>query len=84
LYEDDGDGFGYKHGKYLLTYYEAQKLSRETESEGGEVVIKIARSEGQWSRPNRHLHVRLLLGNNTQVLEFESIRFWGYKNAIDL
>jgi len=70
LYEDDGDGFGYKHGKYLLSYYEAQKLSSETESEGGEVLIKIARSEGQWSRPNRHLHVRLLLGNNTQVLKF--------------
>ncbi|KAG0617198.1 hypothetical protein M758_5G172100 [Ceratodon purpureus] len=67
LYEDDGDGFGYKHDKYLLTYYEAQQLPRPSKNDAAEVVIKVARFEGQWPRPNRKLHIRLLLGNTAQV-----------------
>lgn len=65
IYEDDADGFGYESGNYLLTTYEAQQSPSEN---GGEVVVRIARSEGDWTRPDRKLHVRLLLGHTTQVL----------------
>lgn len=77
LYEDDGDGFGFKHGKYLLTRYAAHRLSSESGNNGGEVVIRIAHTEGQSSRPNRHLHVRLLLGHSTQVCGFAKHRIFG-------
>ncbi|XP_024399119.1 uncharacterized protein [Physcomitrium patens] len=63
LYEDDGDSFGFKHGKYLLTHYEAQQFKED----GDEVVVRVVHSEGQWTRPNRKLHVRLLLGSTTEV-----------------
>jgi hypothetical protein len=77
LYEDDGDGFGYKHDKYLLTYYEAQQLPRPSKNHAAEVVIKIARSEGDRPRPNRKLQIRLLLGNTAQVgpLVFKTIEY---------
>ena len=67
LYEDDGDGYGYKHDKYLLTYYEAQQLLPSNKNDAAQVVIKISRSEGQWPRPHRKLHICLLLGHTAQV-----------------
>jgi hypothetical protein len=66
LYEDDGDGFGYKNGDYLLTHYEAEKVS-SLSAKDGEVVIRIASVEGHRERPKRTLHVRLLIGQNVQV-----------------
>ena len=68
LYEDEGEGFAYKNGEYLLTYYEAELVSGELAKNGGEVVVRIAKSEGQRQRPKRTLHVRLLVGDTTQVL----------------
>jgi hypothetical protein len=68
LYEDDGDGFGYKNGDYLLTHYEAEKVS-SLSAKDGEVVIRIASVEGHRERPKRTLHVRLLIGQNVQVSE---------------
>lgn len=69
MYEDDSDGFGFESGNYLLTTYEAQKLStsKSGNDDGGEVLVRVARSEGNWSRPARKLQVRLLLGNSTEV-----------------
>lgn len=67
LYEDDADGFGFESGNYLLTTYEAQQLPSKNGTDGGEVVVRVARSEGTWSRPDRKLHVRLLLGHATEV-----------------
>jgi len=67
LYEDDGDGFGFENGNYLLTTFEAQQLPSKNGNDGGEVVVRVARSEGNWARPDRKLHVRLLLGNSTEV-----------------
>lgn len=71
LYEDDGDSFSFASGDYLLTTYEAQQSPSKNGTDGGEVVVKVARSEGNWTRPERKLHVRLLLGNTTEVLEFK-------------
>jgi alpha-glucosidase len=68
LYEDDSDGFGFERGNYLLTTYEAQLLSSKSGNDGGEVLVRVARSEGSWSRPARKLQVRLLLGNSTEVV----------------
>ena len=80
MYEDDTDGFGFKTGKYLLTTYEAQQLPSENGlNDGGEVLVRVARSEGDWARPDRKLQVRLLVGHTTQVLgqtikTFEDLR----------
>jgi len=68
LYEDDGDGFGYKNGDYLITHYEAEKIWAPS-AKDGEVVIRIASIEGHRERPKRTLHVRLLVGENVQVLQ---------------
>lgn len=68
LYEDEGEGFAYKNGDYLLTHYEAELVSGELAKNGGEVVVRIAKTEGQRQRPKRTLHVRLLVGDTTQVL----------------
>ena len=69
MYEDDADGFGFEAGNYLLTTYEAQQFPSENGNDGGDVVVRVARSEGDWKRPYRKLHVRLLVGNTTQVLD---------------
>jgi alpha-glucosidase len=66
LYEDDGDGFGYKNGDYLITHYEAEKICAPGDNDE-EVVIRIASVEGHRERPKRILHVRLLVGENVQV-----------------
>ena len=67
MYEDDADGFGFQTGNYLLTTYEAHQLPTEKGNDGGEVVVRVVRSEGDWTRPDRKLHVRLLVGHTTQV-----------------
>jgi alpha-glucosidase len=59
LYEDEGEGFGYREGEYLLTTYQAVL-------ERGVVEVSIAQEEGQRPRPVRELHVELLTG--TEVL----------------
>ncbi|KAG0578554.1 hypothetical protein KC19_4G032600 [Ceratodon purpureus] len=66
LYEDDGEGFGYQDGDYLLTHYEAEKVSTPN-AKYGEVVIRVASTEGRRERPKRTLQVRLLIGEDVQV-----------------
>ncbi|PTY08891.1 alpha-glucosidase [Opitutaceae bacterium EW11] len=46
LYEDDGDGFSYQKGNYLLTTYQA-------ETKNGQVVVTVKSTEGQRPRPVR-------------------------------
>lgn len=60
LYEDDGDGFDYLSGDYLLTTYEAIRV-------GNHVTVSVASTEGSRPRPARGLHVRLLLGCNREA-----------------
>ncbi|XP_042039344.1 alpha-glucosidase 2-like [Salvia splendens] len=60
LYEDDGDGYEFSKGGYLLTTYVAERLSSV-------VTIKVLKSEGSQERPNRRLHVQLLLGKYSTI-----------------
>lgn len=60
LFEDDGDGYEFTRGNYLITYYTAQ-------CESSVVTIKASNSEGSWKRPRRHLHVKLLLGGYAMI-----------------
>ncbi len=55
LYEDEGEGYGYRDGAYLLTRY------RATRSERG-WTIEVASSEGAWERPRRRVEVVVLPG----------------------
>ncbi|KAI3987673.1 hypothetical protein MKX01_028407 [Papaver californicum] len=60
LYEDEGDGYEYSEGEYLLTYYAADLQSSV-------VTINVSKAEGSWTRPKRRLHVQLLLGGGAMV-----------------
>ncbi|KAK4422453.1 Alpha-glucosidase 2 [Sesamum alatum] len=60
LFEDDGDGYEYTKGGYLLTTYVAEKQSSL-------VTVKVLKTEGSWKRPNRRLHVQLLLGKGAKI-----------------
>jgi alpha-glucosidase len=53
LYEDDGDGYAYRDGNYLLTTYEAVR-------QGDEVIVRVAHAEGKRPRPDRRVVIQLL------------------------
>lgn len=63
LFEDDGDGYGYTKGSFLVTHYIAERHSST-------VTVKISKIEGDWQRPKRRVHVQLLLGGGAMVLLF--------------
>ena len=63
LYEDAGDGFGYRDGDYLLTMYEAV-LEDEV------VEVRVKEQSGQWPRPSRAVEVEVLTQSGTR-------RAWG-------
>jgi alpha-glucosidase len=58
LYEDDGDGYSYQDGNYLLTTYEAMQ-------KGNEIMVTVAHSEGRRPRPPRAVVVRVLTDSGT-------------------
>ncbi|XP_044481908.1 alpha-glucosidase 2 isoform X2 [Mangifera indica] len=60
LFEDDGDGYGFTEGQYLLTHYLA-------ELQESVVTVRISATEGSWKRPQRHLNVKLLLGEGAMI-----------------
>ncbi|RWR87274.1 Glycoside hydrolase [Cinnamomum micranthum f. kanehirae] len=60
LYEDDGDGYEFTRGEYLLTYYVAELQSSV-------VTVKVSKTEGSWRRPKRRIHVNLLLGEGAKL-----------------
>lgn len=60
LYEDAGEGLGYRTGEYLVTRYEAVRRGRR-------VVLRVAGEEGRRPRPRRTLEVRVV--TPTGVLE---------------
>ncbi|CAN6918315.1 unnamed protein product [Brassica oleracea] len=60
LFEDEGDGYGYTKGKFLITNYIAEKHSSI-------VTVKVSKTEGDWQRPKRRVHVRLLLGGGAML-----------------
>jgi alpha-glucosidase len=55
LYEDEGDGYGYQHGQYLLTTYSAEK-------QGNKVIVKIADEEGGMKCPKRKVNIEIITG----------------------
>ncbi|KFK39663.1 hypothetical protein AALP_AA3G273200 [Arabis alpina] len=60
LFEDDGDGYGYTKGRFLITHYIAEKYSSI-------VTVKVSKTEGDWQRPKRRVHVQLLLGGGAML-----------------
>ena len=63
LFEDDGNGYEFTKGGYLLTHYVAELHSSV-------VTIRVSGMEGSWKRPKRRLHVQLLLGGGAMVNHF--------------
>lgn len=53
LYEDAGNGFGYKQGDYLRTFYSAKQT-------GDEVVVSIAKTDGKRARIDRTVKIVLV------------------------
>uniref|UniRef100_A0A2N9EDB9 DUF5110 domain-containing protein n=1 Tax=Fagus sylvatica TaxID=28930 RepID=A0A2N9EDB9_FAGSY len=60
LFEDDGDGYEFTKGGYLLTRYVAELQSSV-------VTVRVSKTEGLWKRPKRRLHVQLLLGGGAML-----------------
>ncbi|XP_017702478.2 alpha-glucosidase 2 isoform X1 [Phoenix dactylifera] len=60
LFEDDGDGYEYTQGNYLLTYYVAELRSSM-------LKVKVSKTEGSWKRPKRALHAQILLGGGAMI-----------------
>ncbi|CAA7012973.1 unnamed protein product [Microthlaspi erraticum] len=60
LFEDDGDGYGYTKGSYLITHYIAERQSSI-------VTVKVLKTEGEWQRPKRRVYVQLLLGGGAML-----------------
>ena len=53
LYEDDGEGYGYETGDYLLTRYAA-------EQSGDVVEVRVASEDGDRERPSRTVDVVII------------------------
>ncbi len=62
LYEDAGDGFGYKVGEYALTRYQAKR-------EGDALVVRIQNRSGELKVPDREVRVRVVTDDG--ILEGE-------------
>lgn len=60
IFEDEGDGYEYSQGGFLLTTYIA-------EFQSSIVTVQVSKTEGNWRRPKRRLHVRVLLGKGAMV-----------------
>lgn len=60
VFEDDGDGYEFTKGNYLLTHYVAELKSSV-------VTVSVHKTEGSWKRPNRRLHIQLLLGGGAML-----------------
>lgn len=63
LFEDDGDGYEFTKGSYLLTHYVAELKSSV-------VTVSVHKTDGSWERPKRRLHIQLLLGGGAMVCAF--------------
>jgi alpha-glucosidase len=53
LYEDDGEGFGYMMGEYLMTTFQASK-------DGDKVKVEVVTQNGSLEMPNRKIHVQVI------------------------
>ena len=53
LYEDAGDGFGYRNGEFRRTHWSARRAA-------GAVRVEVAQTEGSWTEPERPFRVRVI------------------------
>lgn len=60
LYEDAGEGFGYRNGEFLLTRYQAART-------GTSVLVTASAVDGKMARPNRQINVRIVLDNGVEA-----------------
>lgn len=72
LFEDEGDGYGFQRGDFLLTRYSASTRcdgGQETQGPGAarRVRVEVASQQGGRARPSRPLTVRLLLEDDLWV-----------------
>jgi alpha-glucosidase (family GH31 glycosyl hydrolase) len=61
LYEDAGDGWGFREGEYLRTKYTARRISDT-------VLIETQTTGGESPRPDRTLRVRLVKGDGRETV----------------
>jgi len=61
LYEDAGDGFGYRDGEYLLTTYRAA-------TQNGRTVVTVAAEEGRRPRPPRRVVIEVVDGQGQRQI----------------
>ncbi len=50
LYEDDGDGFDYRNGAYLISNMEAELVKNR-------LTVTLSPEEGQWASPSRTIRI---------------------------
>lgn len=62
LYEDDGEGYDYMSGRYLISIYRADRM------QDGAIVVQLASEAGLMPRPARPLSVRVLLDGGREVV----------------
>ena len=60
FYEDDGDGWGYQSGDYMLATFGAQRV-------GGDVTVSLDSVAGSYALLNRDLTIRVLLGGGAEA-----------------
>ncbi|MCC6230065.1 MAG: DUF5110 domain-containing protein [Phycisphaerales bacterium] len=63
LYEDAGEGWGFKKGEYLLTTYTAS-------SSGKDATIRVKSSEGALKRPSRNVNVVVMMKKEGQWVSY--------------
>ncbi len=61
LYEDAGDGYGYRSGEFLRTTYQATRT-------GSAVAVEIASTFGKLARPERSIVVRVMLDDGREAV----------------
>jgi alpha-glucosidase len=61
LYEDEGQGYGYRSGDFLRTRYTATRT-------GDTLTVSIASTEGSRPRPSRAMVVRVLMDDGSELV----------------
>jgi len=63
LYEDAGNGFGYKKGEYLVSWFHAEKIKNtEMQDESNEATLRVEvrHKAGKWQLPEKTYRIQLL------------------------
>lgn len=75
LYEDAGDGYGYRDGQFLLSRFVA-------EHKDGVFTVRVASQEGKMPRPKREFVVQLV--NNDGIVTFTGLdELRGVRDALE-